>query len=174
MRPLIQKVLHRRRRSSSGVELSTPIFAKVAEVYFSSWAQPFSAFAVERDISGVTERQQEPSLNRKDAEPELQIDAGRDGGVMSSMRNWMLGAAIVAAGLGAGATTAQAAEFGVYVRGPVAPVAYVAPCPGPGYFWVGGYRAHGYWYPGRWEFRGVRGGGPVVRFGGRYYGRYHR
>ncbi|MGA2831476.1 MAG: hypothetical protein ABSE55_00260 [Terracidiphilus sp.] len=93
---------------------------------------------------------------------------------MSSMRNWMLGAAIVAAGLGAGATTAQAAEFGVYVRGPVAPVAYVAPCPGPGYFWVGGYRAHGYWYPGRWEFRGVRGGGPVVRFGGRYYGRYHR
>jgi hypothetical protein len=91
---------------------------------------------------------------------------------MVSMRNWTLGAVIVAAGLGAGATTAQAAEFGVYVRGPVAPVAYVAPCPGPGYFWVGGYRAHGYWYPGRWEFRGVRG--PVVRFGGGYYGRYRR
>ncbi|MGD0095304.1 MAG: hypothetical protein ABSB60_02340 [Terracidiphilus sp.] len=88
---------------------------------------------------------------------------------MGSMRNWMLGAAMVAAGLGAGATTAQAAEFGVYVRGPVASVAYVAPCPGPGYFWVGGYRARGYWYPGRWEFRGGRG-----RFDGRHYDHFRR
>jgi hypothetical protein len=71
---------------------------------------------------------------------------------------------MVAAGLGAGATTAQAAEFGVYVRGPVA---YVPPSPGPGYFWVGGYRAHGYWMPGRWEFRGGRERGPFVRFDGR-------
>lgn len=84
---------------------------------------------------------------------------------MSAMRNWMLGAAVVVAGLVAGATTAQAAEFGVYVRGPVAPVAYVPPSPGPGYFWTAGYYAHGYWMPGRWEFRGARG--PVVRFDGR-------
>ncbi len=81
---------------------------------------------------------------------------------MGSMKSWMLGAAVVAAGLGMGATTAQAAEFGIYVG---RPVAYVPPCPGVGYFWTAGYRAHGYWYPGRWEFRG--GHGPVVRFDGR-------
>jgi len=83
---------------------------------------------------------------------------------MGSMRNWMLGAAMVAAGLGAGATTAQAAEFGFYVRGPVATV---PPCPGPGYFWVTGYQAHGYWTPGRWEFRGVRDRDAFARFDGR-------
>jgi hypothetical protein len=83
---------------------------------------------------------------------------------MKSMRVWMLGAAIVAAGLGAGATTAQAAEFGIYARGPVA---YIPPSPGAGYFWVAGYQAHGYWMPGRWEFRGVRERGPIVRYGGR-------
>jgi hypothetical protein len=86
---------------------------------------------------------------------------------MGSMKSWMLGAAVVVAGLGASATTAQAAEFGVYVRGPVAPVAYAPPSPGPGYFWVGGYRAHGYWMPGRWEFRGVRDRGAFARFDGR-------
>jgi hypothetical protein len=81
------------------------------------------------------------------------------------MRNWMLGAAVLAGALGLGAAKAQAAEFGVYVRGPVA---YVPPCPGAGYVWVAGYSANGYWIPGRWNFVGVRVGGPVVRFG---YGR---
>jgi hypothetical protein len=91
---------------------------------------------------------------------------------MRSLRNWIFAAALVVAGLGAGATTAQAAQFGIYVGAPVAPVVYATPCPGPGYFWVGGYRAHGYWYPGRWEFRGH---GPYARYGGRYYGRgYYR
>ena len=79
---------------------------------------------------------------------------------MGSMRNWMLGAAVVAGAAGLGATTAQAAEFGIYVRGPVA---YVPPCPGPGYFWTAGYMANGYWVPGYWN-RGVRGREPVVRF----------
>jgi hypothetical protein len=79
---------------------------------------------------------------------------------MGSMRNWMLGAAVVAGGLGLGAGTAQAAEFGFHARGPVA---YVPPCPGPGYAWIAGYQADGYWIPGRWEFRTVRGRGP---FGG--------
>lgn len=65
----------------------------------------------------------------------------------------MLGAAVAAGGLGAGAATAQAAEFGIYVRGPVA---YVPPCPGPGYAWVAGYQANGYWVPGRWNFVGDR------------------
>jgi hypothetical protein len=86
---------------------------------------------------------------------------------MGNMRSWMLGVAVVVGGLCAGAAPAQAAEFGVYVRGPVA---YVPPCPGAGYFWIGGYRANGYWVPGRWEFRGVRG--PVVRYeGGRHWDR---
>jgi hypothetical protein len=81
---------------------------------------------------------------------------------MGSMRNWMLGAAMVA-GLAAAVPAAQAAEFGFRVRGPVA---YVPPCPGPGYVWTAGYMANGYWVPGYWNFGGgVRIGGPVVRYG---------
>ena len=72
---------------------------------------------------------------------------------MKRMAKWMLGAAVVAGGLGLGSTAAQAAEFGVYVRGPVA---YVPPCPGPGYEWVAGYYSGGYWVPGRWNFVGAR------------------
>jgi hypothetical protein len=79
---------------------------------------------------------------------------------MGSLRNWMLGAAVAAGGLGLGATTAQAAEFGFYARGPVA---YVPPCPGPGYVWIAGYHANGYWIPGRWSFGGYREQGPFVR-----------
>jgi hypothetical protein len=79
---------------------------------------------------------------------------------MGSMRNWMLGAAMVAGAAGVGAGTAQAAEFGVYVRGPVA---YVPPCPGPGYVWTEGYMANGYWVPGYWNLR-VGWRGPVVRY----------
>ena len=71
---------------------------------------------------------------------------------MGSMRNWMLGAAVVAGGLGMGATTAQAAEFGVYVQGPAA---YVPRCPGPGYVWTAGYMANGYWVPGQWQYVGA-------------------
>lgn len=82
----------------------------------------------------------------------------RNEGVMGSIRNWMLGAAVVAGAAGVGATTAQAAEFGFHMRGPVA---YVPPCPGPGYVWTAGYMANGYWVPGYWNFRGV---GPVIRF----------
>lgn len=74
---------------------------------------------------------------------------------MSSIKNWMLGAAVVAGALGLGASTAQAAEFGIYARGPVA---YVPPSPGPGYVWVAGYMDDGYWIPGRWNFVGYRGG----------------
>lgn len=82
---------------------------------------------------------------------------------MKNIGKWMLGAAVLAGGLGLGATSAQAAEFGVYVRGPVA---YVPPCPGPGYVWVAGYYNGGYWVPGYWNFAGI--GGRVVvgdRFG---------
>src|SRR5579863_9817452 len=89
---------------------------------------------------------------------------------MKSMAKWILGAAVVAGGLGLGTTAAQAAEFGVYVRGPVA---YVPPCPGPGYAWVAGYQANGYWVPGRWNFvGGDRDDYRVAHFDGdraRYY-----
>jgi hypothetical protein len=82
---------------------------------------------------------------------------------MSTMRNWMLGAAVVAGGLGIGAASAQAAEFGVVMRGPVA---YVPPCPGPGYDWVAGYQADGYWIPGRWNLIPGRDRGHFARFDG--------
>lgn len=70
---------------------------------------------------------------------------------MRNMKSWMLGAAIVTGAMGVGATSAQAAEFGIYVGGPAA---YVPPCPGPGYAWVNGYMADGYWVPGQWQFTG--------------------
>jgi len=65
----------------------------------------------------------------------------------------MLAAAVVLGGLGLGATTAHAAQFGIYVGGPVA---YASPSPGPGYIWVAGYRDNGYWVAGRWAFAGNR------------------
>ena len=81
---------------------------------------------------------------------------------MRNVAKWMLGAAVVAGTMGLAAVPAQAAEFRVHVGGPVA---YVPPCPGAGYEWVGGYQANGYWVPGRWNFVGVGVRGPVVRFG---------
>ena len=72
---------------------------------------------------------------------------------MKNMSKWVLGAAVLAGALSLGATSAQAAEFGIYVGGPVA---YVPPCPGAGYVWTAGYMSRGYWVPGRWEFRGYR------------------
>jgi len=77
---------------------------------------------------------------------------------MKNMWKWILGAAVVVAGLGLGTTTAQAAEFRVRVG---VPVAYVPACPGPGYVWADGYYANGVWVGGRWNFVGGRG----------YYGR---
>jgi hypothetical protein len=73
---------------------------------------------------------------------------------MKSMKKWMLAAALVIAGLGMGATTAQAARIGIYVGGP----AYIPPAPGPGYVWVNGYYANGVWIRGYWNR-------PVVRYG---------
>jgi len=77
---------------------------------------------------------------------------------MKQLGKWMLGAAVAAGTLGLGATTAHAAQFGIYVNG--GPAVYVPPSPGPGYEWVAGYYANGYWVPGRWAFVGAR-----------YYGR---
>jgi hypothetical protein len=82
----------------------------------------------------------------------------------------MLCAAVVAGTAVLGTATAQAVEFGVYTRGSVA---YVPPCPGPGYVWVAGYQANGYWIPGRWNFAGFRNRGPFVHFDrGPVFGRH--
>jgi hypothetical protein len=74
---------------------------------------------------------------------------------MKQLGKWMLGAAVVAGTLGLGTTAAQAqVGVGVYVGG--GPVAYVPPCPGPGYQWTAGYYSGGYWIPGRWAYVGAR------------------
>lgn len=85
---------------------------------------------------------------------------------MVSMKKLMLGAALVAGALGLGANKAQAAEVGIYVRGPVA---YVPLCPGDGYAWANGYYAGRVWVPGRWNFVGIHRPAPVIG-----YGYYHR
>jgi hypothetical protein len=88
---------------------------------------------------------------------------------MKNVAKWMLGAAVLAGGLGLGATSAQAAQIRVVVG--TGPAAYVPPCPGPGYAWVNGYFNDGYWVPGYWNYVGV---GRVVvggRFG--YFDRGH-
>ncbi|MGC1463604.1 MAG: hypothetical protein WA802_15480 [Terracidiphilus sp.] len=87
---------------------------------------------------------------------------------MGSMKNWMLGAAIAAGAACLGSIPAQAAQIGVYVRGPVA---YVPPSPGPGYLWTAGYMSGGYWVPGRWSFDGYR---DRDRFFDRDHDRYYR
>ncbi|MGC1422674.1 MAG: hypothetical protein WA354_14685 [Terracidiphilus sp.] len=93
---------------------------------------------------------------------------------MKNFGKFVLGVAIVAGGLGLGATSAQAAEFRVVVGGP----AYVPPCPGPGYTWVAGYYSNGYWIPGAWNYVGVgflpRGGFYVDRDHDRSYVYAHR
>ena len=71
---------------------------------------------------------------------------------MGSMRNWMLGAAVLAGAAGLASVPAQAAQFGIYVG--VHDRYYVPPCPGPGYYWTAGYMDDGYWVPGRWVFGG--------------------
>ena len=71
---------------------------------------------------------------------------------MTGTKTWMLGAAMVAGTAALGATEAHGAQFGIYVG---TPAEAVPPCPGPGYVWLAGYSANGYWIPGRWEFRGA-------------------
>lgn len=85
---------------------------------------------------------------------------------MVSMKKMMLGAALAVGALAMTAVPANAAvRFGVAIGGPVA---YVPPCPGPGYVWVNGYWANGAWMPGYWNDSavgfGVRIGRPAYRF----------
>lgn len=71
---------------------------------------------------------------------------------MKNILKWTLGAAVLAGGLGLGATTAQAAQVRFYVG--AGDAAYIPPCPGPGYVWVAGYYNDGYWTPGYWNYVG--------------------
>jgi hypothetical protein len=86
---------------------------------------------------------------------------------MKNTMKLMLGALLLAGVAGVAAPKANAAQFGVYVRGPVA---YAPPSPGPGYFWTAGFYNGGYYVPGRWEFRGDRF---RDRFVARDYDRFH-
>lgn len=72
---------------------------------------------------------------------------------MKTTTKWMLAAALAIGVSGLAATPAKAAQFGVYV-GAGGPVYYGSPSPGPGYVWVNGYYANGYWIPGRWAWAG--------------------
>jgi len=87
---------------------------------------------------------------------------------MGSMKNWMLGAVVVAGAACLGSIPAQAAQFGVYVG---VHERYVPPSPGPGYFWTTGYYDGGYWVPGRWAIGGYR---DRDRFVDRDHDRYYR
>jgi hypothetical protein len=80
------------------------------------------------------------------------VSQGNNGGVMKNFGKYVLGAALVAGGLGLGATSAQAAEFRIAIGGPAA---YIPPSPGVGYVWVAGYYNNGYWVPGYWNYAGV-------------------
>lgn len=75
---------------------------------------------------------------------------------MKNIGKLILSAAVAAGCFGLGTTAANAAQIGVYFGS--GPVAYVPPCPGPGYSWVAGYYDGGYWVPGRWNYVGVRRG----------------
>jgi hypothetical protein len=124
---------------------------KLRTFIFARWPQPFCAAVFQQDITGTPGgSKNEVSLGNSRA-GQLQL-TGRDGGVMASMKGLMLGLAIMAGAAGLGATTANAAQFGIYIGG--GPAAYVPPCPGPGYTWIAGYYDRGYWVPGRWNFVG--------------------
>jgi hypothetical protein len=88
--------------------------------------------------------------------------SAQNGGIMSMMKNFFLGAALAVGALSMSATPAQAARIGFYVG---ARAVAIPACPGPGYAWVGGYWNNGYWVPGYWNFVGIGVGGPVFRGG---------
>jgi hypothetical protein len=81
---------------------------------------------------------------------------------MKSLGKVMLTAALAVGALAMVAVPAHAAKVGIYV-GVGAPAAYVPPCPGPGYAWVGGSWSGSYWNPGYWNYAGA-GYGPVYGY----------
>jgi hypothetical protein len=79
------------------------------------------------------------------------------------MKSKLLAGLVVA---GSSLFAAPRVSFGVNVGVPaggyyaapaaVAVNAYVPPCPGPGYAWVGGYYVGPAWHPGYWNHVGAR------------------
>jgi hypothetical protein len=93
--------------------------------------------------------------------------------VTKSFGKWALGAALAAGALGMGTAKANAAQVRVGI-GIGVPVAYVPPCPDPGYAWVAGYwNPYRVWVPGYWRGPRVVVRGRVGFYGGRrgYYRR---
>ena len=80
---------------------------------------------------------------------------------MRSMRNWRVGAVVVAGGLGLSAAPAQAAEYGFHARGPVARAPFR---PEVRAGWVGARPVDRYWAPGPRAYVGV--GVPSPVYGG--------
>jgi hypothetical protein len=132
------------------LEFSTKAQRAFNPLLSKSCAQPFA-----QPVFAYTEpaRPTEAKSRGGDGKP-----TASNGGVMGSMKKWMLGAALATGVVGMSAVPAQAAHIGFYV-GVGAPVAYVPPCPGPGYVWTAGYWNNGYWVPGYWNFAG----GPAFR-----------
>jgi hypothetical protein len=151
------------------------IWEKSREIILSASPQPFESDVFTQNMNGAPGGSKSQASREAKPKAAYQNRARWNGGVMVSLKNLMLGAAIVVGGMGLGAAPAQAARIGVYVRGPVA---YVPPSPGPGYIWVNGYYANGYWVPGYWNAPavgfGVRIGGPVAHFdrGPVFHGRF--
>ena len=72
---------------------------------------------------------------------------------------------------GRGGYVTYGVGYGAPVYGGGVDVAYVPPCPGPGYAWTAGYWDGGVWMPGTWVFQGNPGVAVGVGFGGYYGGR---
>ena len=118
-------------------------------------------------MNGEPGRQQETNLpDEAEAAKAKEQRVRWNGGLMTGMKKMVLGAALAVGALGMTAAPAQAAvRFGVAIGGPVA---YVPPCPGPGYAWINGYWTNGAWIQGYWRAPavgfGARIGGPAYHF----------
>jgi hypothetical protein len=157
---------------------------KLRDFILRSRPQPSPNLVVESDRNRQAEEaaRTKPSSGRG-AGKTSRRGSQRNGGTMGSMKKWMALAALAVGTLGLGTSQAKAARIGVgvYVG---APAVYVPPCPGPGYGWVAGYYANGYWVPGFWRapaprpgvvFRGgvaFRGGYGYVGHGPAYNGHF--
>ena len=149
--------------------LDTGIPEELLNFIFFGSPQPFDPSVFAQDVTGVLREAERAKPQAESSRTGRTRSAGWDGGLMGSIRKLMLGAAVLAGAAAVSAVPAKATVVGVYVG---APVAYVPPCPGPGYVWVAPYRIGGNWYPGRWNFAGVRRPIIVDRFDrGRVYDR---
>lgn len=128
--------------------------SKLRIFIFATVPKPFSSLVVQIGMTGDVEAARKTQQHTAGADNEHAEQGPRMGGNMKNITKWMLAAALAIGGLGLAATPAKAAQIGFYI-GNGAPGYYVPPSPGPGYTWIDGYYANGYWVPGRWAFAGV-------------------